>query len=890
MKASDGKRPVRVVGRMGRVAAVAAAILAAAPGLRAGEPDKTPEGTPRQVVIAPGYAKGGIGRCLWGADYRALWTAPIPVEVLDLRTFAGGLQPLFRVGGQQTKGLALRGADGRDYTFRAIDKDPSQILPEDLRDTWARSVIQDQMAAQHPASALVVDELMAAAGILRTAQRLFVLPDDPALGEFRKDLAGLVGQLYEFPGEKSDRNPGFQGATAILKHDEFYKRLAASPDDRPDARAFLKARLFDLMIGDWDRHRDQWRWAKLPGQALWQPVPDDRDQAFSRYEGVVLGLARSRVPIFQEYGAGYPGMKGLTYNGWEQDRELLAGLERPVFKEVASELQTAITDAVIERAARRMPAEYFRIDGRRLIRDLEGRRNRLGQAAEAFYEHIADKVKVYLTDAPEHVEVRRLPGGDALVEAWRVGDDGKPAGEPFYRRTLHAAETREVQVYLRGGNDRVVTVGEPGGIRLRVVGGAGRDVVDDSKGGGTRFYDEGVGELVEGKGSHLDRGHYTPPPPPKNAPWIPPRDWGRDAFWVPWLSYGADVGLFLGLGLDTQAHGFRKDPYASRHVVRAGWSFGGSTFRADYKADFRFENSSWTAGWYAYASGIESSRFFGFGNETSDRGDQNLDFFKVKQQQYSFTPGVGIPFGRKLSLFVGPTVKYASNRDREEDTLVNRARPYGYGSFGEVGATGILELDTRVAATRNPTGVALRGIGYPRGGALVRVRGQVWPGVWDVRKTFGAVDGSASAFLTPGGDRAPTLALRAGGRKVFGSYPFFEAAYLGGGLGGIDTSAGDEPVRGLQRHRYAGDAAVYGNADLRIPVSRFNLLLPGTWGVFGFGDGGRVYLDGEESNEWHYGYGGGLWFAWLDRANTLSLAWARSEGHDAFYFKAGFAF
>ena len=256
----------------------------------------------RQVVIAPAYKKGGLERCLWGSDYRALWAATIAVEVLDLKTFAGGLKPLFRVGGQETKGLAMKGGDGRDYTFRGIDKDPTQILPEDLRDTWARSIVQDQIAAQHPAAPFIADELGAAAGILRTPQRLMVMPDDPALGEFRKDFAGLVGQVYEFPGAKSDKNPGFQGATELLKHDAFYKRMEADPKDRPDARAFLKARLFDILIGDWDRHRDQFRWAKLPGQPLWQPIPDDRDQAFSRYEGLVLTL-----PVERERDLGIAG-------------------------------------------------------------------------------------------------------------------------------------------------------------------------------------------------------------------------------------------------------------------------------------------------------------------------------------------------------------------------------------------------------------------------------------------------------------------------------------------------------------------------------------------------------------------------------------------------------
>ncbi len=219
----------------------------------------------KAVVAGPEYAKGGLHRWLFGADYRALWAKSIEIEVLDMQSFAGGLTAAFRVGGQQTKGLALKGKDGRDYTFRGLDKDLSEILPENLLGTFAQRLIQDQGAGQHPAGALVADPLMEAAGVLHAETRLVVLPDDPALGEFRKDFAGVPGTLAEYPGAVSATNPGFHGATEILKHKEMYARLEASPDDRVDSRALLKARLVDVLIGDWDRHRDQWRWAKLPG-------------------------------------------------------------------------------------------------------------------------------------------------------------------------------------------------------------------------------------------------------------------------------------------------------------------------------------------------------------------------------------------------------------------------------------------------------------------------------------------------------------------------------------------------------------------------------------------------------------------------------------------------
>ena len=844
----------------------------------------------RTVAIGPQYKAGALHRWLWGADYRELWTKPIRVEVLDLQSFAGGLTPVERVGGQQTRGLALRGADGREYTFRAIDKDPTTILPEELRDTWARGLVQDQMAASQPASFLVAAELMRAAGIPYTEPRLVVMPDDGRLGSFRADFAGVVGQLSEYPVARSAQNPGFQGAVEILKHEEFYARMAAGSQVRPDVRAFLKARLFDVMIGDWDRHRDQWRWARFEGKAAWQPIPDDRDQAFSRYEGLVLGLSRRRVPFLQSYDDDYPGMKGLTWNGREQDRQILAGLERTTWKEVATELQSQITDEVIEKAVRQMPAEYAETDAARLAHDLKGRRDRLPKAADAFYEHIADKVKVYLTDAPEIVEVERLDGGDTLVRVSAAGPPGKANGEPFYRRTLQKDETGEVQIYLGGGDDRVTTLGKSNGIEVRVIGGPGRDVVDDTKGGGTRFSADGdSGELVAGPGSRLDRRKYLPPPPPEKAPWIPPRDWGRDTFFMPWLSYGSDIGALVGVVGDTQSFGFRKDPYASRHILRAGWAFGETTFRADYRAEFRSENRGWYWGWYGYASGVEASRFFGFGNETSDGGDPKDDFFEAKQHQFAFTPTLALPLSRSLTFFVGPTIKYGSNKDLDENTLVNEEQPYGYGDFGEIGATGLLELDTR-DSVKTPSSATLRSFGYPRHGIHALVRGQVFPGAWDVEETFGSVKGNAALYLSPSSVKAPTLALRVGGQKTFGRYPYFEAAYLGGGLGGFGASAGDDPVRGLTRHRYAGDSSLYGSADLRIYVSRFRIILPGTWGVLGFADVGRVYLDGEDSNRWHKGYGGGLWFAWLDRGNTVSASYARSEGHNAFYFHAGFAF
>src|SRR5262245_6946910 len=146
-----------------------------------------------KVTTGAEYSAGGFHRAMLGSSYRDLWTTPVELPVLDLSKEGGGLKPVRRVGGQQTKGLALVGNDGRAYTFRGVEKDPSNILPEELHDTFVEDLLRDQMAAQHPAGALIADELSKAAGVATVPIRFVVMPDDPALGEFRDVFKGLPG-------------------------------------------------------------------------------------------------------------------------------------------------------------------------------------------------------------------------------------------------------------------------------------------------------------------------------------------------------------------------------------------------------------------------------------------------------------------------------------------------------------------------------------------------------------------------------------------------------------------------------------------------------------------------------------------------------------------------
>ena len=817
------------------------------------------------VSVAPGpqYGTGWFHRLLFGKHYRALWTTPIEAEVLDLDTFAGGLTVTRKGGGQQTRSLRFRGEDGHEYQFRSIDKDPTPALPPALRQSVVRNIIRDQTSAGHPAAPMVVAPILQSVGVLSTEPRVVVLPEgDARLGKFADEFGGMLGVIEERPSDGGDEGEGFAGAAGVIDSDRLFKVVEDSPDDRVDARAFLAARLVDLFLGDWDRHRDQWRWAAFGNETprLWQAIPRDRDQAFARYDGVLLTVARSSAPQFVNFGPRYPGMLGLTWNGRELDRRFLVGLERPVWDSVALGLQARLTDEAIEAAVAQLPGPYHPLDSTRLAKALKRRRDHLPEAARRFYRHLAGEVEIHGTDKDELAVVEREDGRYATVTiALR---EGEGAAEPYYRRRFDAEETGEVRLVLHGGDDRVVVRGPGGGgIRVRVLPGAGTDAVADSApGGAVQLYTtEQADEVLPGGDVGVSRKPYEPRRPAV-------RDWGSRWLSQFWVAGGPDIGIFGGSGVSYTRYGFRHDPYAARYVLRAGWATEAGTGRADFTADWRRANSAMHYGVYARASGIEVLRFHGFGNELGITDDD--EFYRVNQVDLSLAPFISVPLASRTGLRLGPILRY-SDTDFDEPRFITIRRPYGSGSFGMLGATADLRFDAR----NRPSATTH--------GAFVDLGASLYPAVLDVEETFGALYAVASTYLTA--DSAPlqpTLALRAGGKHVWGDFPFQEAAYIG------DASS----VRLGRQNRYAGESSLYGNAELRLRLTAFNVLVPGEFGVFGLGDVGRVYAEGEESDTWHGAYGGGIWLSFIERINTLSVAVAKSEERTGVYVGAGFGF
>jgi hypothetical protein len=856
---------------------VVAALVCGAVTVAAQVPARAPPVLVESVTVVPGtiYRVGAVGRFIYGDHYRDLWTAPLTVPVLSLDAYAGGLRPLVRGGSQQTKSLRFNGADGREYVFRSIDKDPSPSLPPELRGTYARHVMRDLISAQHPGGSLVVARLLDATGVLHVTPQLAVMPDDPRLGEFRKEFAGMLGLIELRPtDDPQEATTEGTGMMKVVSSEKLLERITQHADESVDARAFLAARLFDMFVGDWDRHPDQWRWVRVGSTPAdrWQPIPRDRDWALVKLDGLVWSLARFVYPYpqFVSFGPDYDDLLWLTWNGRALDRRLLSELPRPVWDSVATVLQENLSDAVIDDAIHRLPSGLAAASGDFLRRTLISRREYLRDAADRFYDILAVEAEIHTTDESELVEVVRVGPRTSDITVRQRSKPGEPEPRAWYHRRFDAGETREIRIHLHGGADHVVVRGAANGRTLvRVIGGDGRDVIADStpggNGGHARYYDTDTATVVApGTHAHVDHRAYVAPRTRRG--WIdPPRDWGSRWRTSPLVGYTPDAGLFIGGGPVFERYGFRRTPYAYRASLLGGYATGVNRWRVEFSGDLRRENSDAHVTLTARASELDVLHFYGFGNETPSLGSNT--YHRVDQRAAGIEPMIHFPVARRLALDLGVSVRRTRTAIDTGHFLAS-VKPFGVGTFRQLGARAGLTFDSRDVPDNAKRGV------------FASLQAAQYLDVWSAEGAFGGLRGQASTYLSAASRFEPVLALRLGGQAAWGNYPFFDAAVVGGG----------STLRGWRTERFAGDASLYGNAELRFFLTKFFLLLPGDFGAFGLADAGRVYLSQESSNTWHPAFGGGLWVSFLGRGNTLSVSVAHGREGNGFYFRSGMAF
>ncbi|HZH95852.1 MAG TPA: hypothetical protein VEY06_08210, partial [Flavisolibacter sp.] len=630
------------------------------------------------VIAGKQYDRSWFHQKLWGKHYRKEWTTPVRIPLFNLDTAAGGLRPYEAGGGRQSKSLRLRTANEKEYVFRSIDKTFGKALPPIYQGTFVEDAVNDQVTIAHPYAALTIPDMAEAAKIYHTWPSIVYVPKQSGLDSF-SDVYGNNLYLFEQrPDENWEEAANFGNSKNIISTEKLLEKLFDDNDNQADQAAFVRARLFDMFIGDWGRHEDQWRWASFKNdkRTLYKPIPRDRDQAYTMFDGLIVKTVLSIADLdqLQTFKSTIAEIGPYNYPARNMDRRLANETDLEAWVSIAKDLQTLLPDAVIEASVRKMPPEVFPISGQIIIDKLKQRRNDLVKHATDYYRTLAEEVEIVGTKEEEYFDVKRLNNEEALVAVFKIDKEGIKQQEPFYSRTFKKGETKEIRLYGLAGEDVYKVDGAfDNGIRIRIIGGKDKDSIYDGPGvngrGRTHIYDDKENTISTSRSTrlHLSSDSLI-------------HRYQYDAFkyndrgFKPGISYGSDDRLYVGVGYNIDRHKWRKEPFASRHRLIARYSLTQMAPSFTYTATFIEAVGKWNLDVLAEYDAIRWTNFFGIGNNTK-KVTSDMDFYRMRSKEVQLGANFYRKVGKTGTFGVAP---FYQSLDVRNDTARYVAKNLGY--------------------------------------------------------------------------------------------------------------------------------------------------------------------------------------------------------------------
>ena len=812
------------------------------------------------------FKTSGSKKFWMGSNYRTEWKTPVTVPVLHMATEKGGLKPVKRGGGKQTKSLRLEDANGRQYSLRSIQKFiTSKTLPGGFESEAAADLVQDGVSASYPYSALSIPPIAEAAGVPYLKVKLIYIPDDPLLGQYRDDFKNMLAWLEERLPESIDKG---------YDTDEVVDKLKDDNDNATDQMALLRARILDMFVMDLDRHEDQWTWGATDngkGKTFF-PIPRDRDQAFYINQGVLPGITKWPwlVPQVQGFRAKAKNINRFNFAARNLDRFFLNGLSEQQWKDAVEKFKSQMTDAVLENAIAQQPNEIRHISGDKILATLKERRNYIVDEVMQYYRFLAEIVSITGSDKKELFEINNNSDGSAQLTVYKITKEGEQSAK-MYDRAFSSEQTKELRLYGFGGEDKFVVKGSNDKIKVRMIGGPGDDNFENSGGGRGGYVYDSTGESNKVTGgfknkisndtavNKFDRLGYKYN---QTIPFVS-------------LNFNSDDGLFLGFSLKFIRQGFRKVPYKTMHSLVANHAFATNAWNFKWGTELIGALGKNTD--IVFNADIKSpsttTNFFGYGNSSLfDKTITNPEKKKHKYYRARYSLGdisllLRKNFSKKVNITIGPTYQYF-HLDADDNFSrfitktgnlpgqngLNAATLFAKQSY----AGGVFTLNVD---TRNHPALADRGITWNTSLKVLRGLNDESYDVTQLRSDFAFYLRLSKNLL---------LASKFGGGHNFGDFEFYQAQYLGP----LDN------LRGYRRYRFAGESMAFNNTELRIRFGDFkSYLFPGSIGMVLFHDIGRVWHDSDVTNKWHSGYGGGIWVAPLKRFVISAMFTASKEGN-----------
>ncbi|MGO4904358.1 metallophosphoesterase [Flavobacterium sp. W20_MBD1_R3] len=846
-------------------------------------PASFPVTVPATIYSAQETKKSGFYKFLFGKHYRNYYSLPVEVKTTTIDTLFGGLKPKRAGGGHQSKSLHLIGKNGKEYVMRALKKSASrflqsvafkdQFIAKEFEDTYAENFLFDFYTTAHPYLPFTIGNLAQEIGVSHTNPILYYIPKHAALNDFNTEFGDELYMIEERPTDSQIDVKSFGNPISISNTEDVMKNLHKDEKYSIDENEYIKARILDMLIGDWDRHEDQWRWGeyKEDGKIIYKPIPRDRDQVFTKYDGALLSILMN-MPILrhmQTFKSDIKNVKWLNREAYPLDLAFLKTSDEKAWIAQAKYIQENLSDAAIDAAFDDLPAAIQDETVEEIKRNLKLRKKQLQRYATDYYKVLQETVLIVGTDKKDKFIIHKKAEKRIEIEVYRIKKDGD---ELLYTKNFTAGKTKNIWIYGLDDNDIFEEKGTAtSAINIRLIGGQNADFYAIENGEKIKIHDfkskKNTFEVDQKTKIILSDDYETSL-----------YDYKKPKYNVfsglPNIGYNPDDGVKMGLIANYTVYNFNQNPYTHRHVLKANYYFATSGFELVYNGRFPKLFGKWDLDLESrFTSPNFTINYFGYGNETVNNDDTfGMNYNRVRIEMLKVLPSIK-RVGKHGSEINFQTIFERISVEKTSNRLV---------AVSEIILPAVFDTQQFAGATLKYSFENYDIPSFPSMGMGFSIAGTWKMNLNDSRRNFPAIESKINFDHKIDAKGKVVLATILKAKMLLNNnFDFYQGAILGGNY----------DLRGFRNERFLGNKSFYQSSDLRWNIGKIKkTIIPMSYGILGGFDYGRVWQKGENSEKWHQSFGGGLWLNGLN-VITARITYFKSAGEEArIVFGLGFGF
>lgn len=847
-------------------------------------PEKFPETILTSIYSEKETKKSTTYQFFFGKRYRDLYSKQITAKVATLDTLFGGLLPVRKGGGNQSKTLRLQSKNGKQYVMRAMKKNASQyiqaslfknqFIQKQLENTKSAALVQDIFTGAYPYAPFIVTTLTDKVNLYTTNPKLFYIPKHEALGEFNNEFGEELYLLEEHPndGNLDIKDPNFTGK--VYSTLEVFHKIKERGNQKIDEKSYIRARLLDMLIGDWDRHQDQWRWLEFKenNNSIFKPLPRDRDQAFSiMSDGWLLNAAVKLIPtakLLRKYSKDLVDVKGFNLEPFPLDKAFLKNIKEEDWIEQANFIQKQLTKEVIDLAFKNIPKELEDDTILKIKETLIERKNNLKKIANRYCKLLSKYAVLTGSNKEDLFTIKCLDNNDVEVTVQHIQKDNTT--KEYYQTNYIAKNTKELWIYGLDKDDVFKVTGKSNAIKIRLIGGLNNDTYNIENGKNVIIHD------YKSKKNTLENAntatiHLTDNYDSNTFDYKKIKSSLNQI--IPTIGANPDDGLKIGINNTLTNYGFSRNPFTTQHQFKAAYYFA----TKGYEVSYRFEKANlWDNINLQIIAGMQSPNFtfnfFGYGNATINNDNEfGLDYNRIKVRSAYINPQIVWKNKSGVTLATGINYENIEVQNTIGRFIENFSGIPSY-IFDEVqflSSNVIFKFEN------------FDNKAYPTIGMKTEIELGHKSNLKDSKKQFTYLipEISFNHKIDPIGKWVIATKIKSH-IHFTNDFEFYQAATIGGNDG----------IRGYRNQRFTGKQSLYQNTDLRFSFDPIKTqIFPVRIGFFSSFDYGRVWVKNDPTNQWHNSYGGGFFINGSELLSVNLGAFHSKEGA-RMAFSVGFQF